>query len=353
MSPALPLKKAGDFARQAEEAGFGALYFTESGRTAYLSCASAGLATKKIKIGTAVALAFTRSPMVTAQIAWELADLTEGRFVLGLGTQVKAHIERRYGMEFSPPGPRMKDYVGAIKACFDAFSGRSKLNYESEFVNLTLLPPQWNPGPLEHMVTTQEQEQEQPAQVPIFLSAVLPYMCRLVGSSADGIHIHPFHSPEYVTQKVIPEIEAGAKQANRKLEDVTLEIHTMTATGDTKEEIAMNFEHARTMIAFYGTTPAYAPVFKQHGFDNMTQALRDMQKAGKQKEMVELITDEVLENFCVSASYSELADVLYERYAGLGKSVRVMTYSAANQWAKDPSSLQKWAGVVEKLRSLG
>ncbi len=342
MSPALPLKTAATFAKEAEAAGFGALYFTEGGRTAYLSCVAAGLATEKIQIGTAVALAFTRSPMVTAQIAWELADATEGRFILGLGTQVKAHIERRYGMEFVPPGPRMKDYVLAVQACFDAFSGKAELNYEGEFLNLSLLTPQWSPGPISH------------SHQPIFLSAVLPYMCRLVGSVADGIHIHPFHSYEYVSEKVLPEIEAGAKAVGRSRDDITLEIHTMTATGDSKKEIKANLEHARTMIAFYGSTPAYAPVFAHHGYDDMTKKLRELQKAGKHGEMSSLITDEVLSNYCVEAPYSELADRLYERYSQLNdnasEKVRIMTYSAASQWAKDKESLKKWAGVVEDLK---
>lgn len=338
MSPALPLKQATDFARQVEDVGFGGLYFTEGGRTAYLNCVAAGLATEKIHIGTAIALAFTRSPMVTAQIAWELADLTQGRFVLGLGTQVKGHIERRYGMEFLPPGPRMRDYLGAVRACFAAFNGEEELNYESEFYNLSLLPAQWNPGAIEY-------------SVPVYISAVLPYMCRLVGTQADGIHIHPFHSAEYISQKIIPEIDVGAKNAGRKSSDITLEIHTMTATGDSKAEISENWEFARTMVAFYGTTPAYAPVFKQHGFENMTQDLRELQKAGKQGEMSALITDEVLEHYCVAAPYSELADKLYEKYKGLGKNLRIMTYSAASQWARDESSLQKWGDVVERLRS--
>ncbi len=364
MSPALPLAESQELARRVEEAGFGGLYFTEGGRTAYLSCAAAGLATQRITIGTAVALAFTRSPMVTAQIAWELADLTGGRFVLGLGTQVRAHIERRYGMEFSPPGPRMAEHLGAIKECFRAFGERDvegaaggtggaggtasseAFSYEGEFVKLNLLPAQWNPGPIAA------------PEPPVYLSAVLPYMCRLVGRAGDGIHIHPFHSPEYIREKIIPEIEAGVKSVGRSLSDVVLEVHTMTAVGDSKEEIAQMKEHARTMIAFYGTTPAYAPVFEHHGFENMTRDLRDMQKAGKWGEMGGLITDEVLQHYCVICSFSELAGILAERYSGLAfagtektgePEVRILSYSAATQWAKSPETLAKWAQVAPAL----
>ncbi len=338
MAPAMELRKSQELARQAESAGLGGLFFTEGGRTAYLSCSAAGLATQEIRIGTAVALAFTRSPMVTAQIAWELADLTRGRFVLGLGTQVRAHIERRYGMEFSPPGPRMADYISAVKACFRAFMGSEELQYESRFYNLNLLTPQWNPGPIKN------------STVPVYISAVLPYMSRLAGERADGIHIHPFHSLEYVRDIMLPEIQKGAEKAGRDMAEIELEIHAMTAAGDTSEEIEAARSHARTMIAFYGTTPAYAPVFEHSGFSNMTRNLRELQKAGKIDEMTALISDEVLEKYCITAGYGELADVLYQRYGALAPKIRIMSYSAINQWAKNPESLSKWGQIAKELR---
>ena len=146
MAAAMPLARVQDLARGAEEAEFGTIWFTESGRTAYLSCAAAGLATTRVGIGTAIAVAFPRSPMITAKVAWELAESTGGRFTLGLGTQVKAHVERRYSSAYAPPGPRLKEYVLALKAIFRAFRGEERLSFEGDLYSFSLLPAQWSPG---------------------------------------------------------------------------------------------------------------------------------------------------------------------------------------------------------------
>ena len=339
MSPPMQLERAGILAKAVEEAGFNSLYFTEGGRTAYLSCTAAALHTRKIGIGTAVALAFTRSPMVTAQIAWELADASEGRFILGLGSQVRGHIERRYGMEFDPPGPRMRDHIGAIKACFEAFQDGSQLNFEGRFMNLSLLPREWNPGPIQH------------SQVPIFVSAVRPYMSRLAGEMCDGIHIHPFHSPEYVRDVMMPAVEQGAAKAGRDSSQIVLEFHTMTATGRNSKEIEKAREHARTMISFYGSTPAYAAIFEHHGFEGITSKLRELQKAGQFKEMPAVITDEMLDCYCVSASFDELGGVLYDRYKDISPKAKIMSYSAVSQWQADPDIFNEWSKVAGELNS--
>lgn len=328
-----------DLARRAEDAGLGGLWFTESGRTAYLSCTAAALATERIGIGTAVAVAFPRSPMITAKVAWELADATRGRFVLGLGTQVKAHVERRYSSEYTPPGPRMRSYVGALRAIFAAFRG-APLAFESDHYSFSLLTPQWSPGPLDV------------PDPPIYVSAVLPYMSRLAGELCDGVHVHPFHSPDYVREVQLPEIAAGAALAGRTLDDVTLEIPVMTGVGDTAEEIAATREHARGMIAFYGSTRTYSPVFERHGFDGLSARLHELQRAGDVAGMIGLITDDVLDHYVVCAPWDELADALVERYRGLAPRVRLMSYTAINQYGKDPAVLERWGAVAERVRSL-
>ena len=156
------LQDAQAHTRELERLGFSGVVFTEAGRTAYLSCTAAALATERLQILTGIAVAFPRSPMITASIAWELADATGGRFVLGLGSQVKAHIERRYGVDFAPPGPRLRDYVRAVKACFRAFRGAEKLDYQGDYYKLSLLPPTWSPGPIEV------------PDPPVWIAAVLP-----------------------------------------------------------------------------------------------------------------------------------------------------------------------------------
>jgi len=334
MSGALELGSMQGLARKIEDAGFGTMWLTESGRTAYLSCAAAGLATNTLGIGTAIAVAFPRSPMVTASTAWELAQATDGRFTLGLGTQVKAHIERRYSAEYTHPGPRLKEYVESVKAIFKAFRGEEKLNYQGRFYNFSLLPRQWSPGPIPQ------------ADPKIFVSAVLPWMSRMAGEVCDGIHIHPFNSPAYIREHQLPAIEEGLLRSGRLLSDLTMVIPVMTAVGDTEEELMTTRENARMMIAFYGSTRTYAPVFETHGFDGLADHLHARQKAGDLPGMAAAVTDEVLDHYIVSATWAGLGDALVERYRGLAPDTRIMTYTASQQLASDPDVLEKWADVA-------
>jgi probable F420-dependent oxidoreductase len=340
MGHAGPLKGVGEFAAAVERAGFANLWFTESGRTAYLSSAAAALATDRLGIGTAVAVAFPRSPMVTAQIAWELAEATEGRFTLGLGTQVKAHVERRYSADFKPPGPRMKEYVQAVKTIFAAFQGDAKLQFEGDYFNFSLLPPQWTPGPIAC-----------PAP-PVYVSAVLPWMCAMAGEVCDGVHVHPFHSVEYLEQRVVANAAKGAARTGRDLAEVTFEVPVLSAVGDTDEELQVGRDHSRTMIAFYGSTPAYAPIFELHGYDDIGPRLSQLQREGDIPAMVGMITDDVLDHFSVTSSWADLATVLHNRYAGIAPNLRLMSYSANTMLKRDPDVLDRWSQVVTELADL-
>jgi probable F420-dependent oxidoreductase len=339
MFAAQELKQVTERARAVESAGLGTMWFTEGGRTAYLSCVAAALATERIGIGTAVAVAFPRSPMVTATMAWELADATGGRFTLGLGTQVKAHIERRYSSAYAPPGPRLREYVQAVKAIFRAFRGTEKLSFEGDHFSFSLLPAQWSPGPIAA------------ADPPVFVSAVLPWMTRMAGEVCDGIHVHPFHSPAYITEVQRPQVEAGANGAGRTLDDVTFVIPVMTAVGDTEDEVSATREHARSMIAFYGSTRTYSPVFELHGFDGLSERLHEAQRAGDLATMASLVTDDVLDNYVVTSTWADLGTALVARYREVAPSVRVMTYTAGHQLESDPGVLDRWADVAVAMRA--
>ena len=331
------LQASQEHARQVEAAGFGAIWWTDSGRSAYLASTAAALGTERIQIGTGIAVAFPRSPMVTAGIAWELAAATGGRFVLGLGSQVKAHIERRYSAEFTPPGPRMKEYVESVKAIFRAFAEQEKLSYEGKYYSFSLLPPTWSPGPI-----------EVPAP-PVYISAVLPYMSRLVGEVADGIHVHPFHSPAYVRDVQRKAIEEGLARSGRSLGDITFSCPIMTAVGDSDEELERSRAHSRMMIAFYGSTRTYSPVFEHHGFEGLSDELHALQKRGDIPGMQKLIGDDVLEHYIVTSSWNDLGPKLVERYRDIGPNVRVTSYTAADHW-KDPALREKWAHVTKAMR---
>jgi probable F420-dependent oxidoreductase len=309
---------------------------TEAGRTAYLSCAAAALAAD-IDILTGIAVAFPRSPMVTAQSAWELADASGGRFRLGLGTQVRAHIERRYSTTFDPPGPRMRDYVLAVRACFDAFRTGTPLDHHGPYYDLSLLPAMWSPGPIDA------------PDPPIDLAAVNPWMLRVAGQHADGVHIHPLNTPTYLRDTVLPELTAGAHAAGRSLADLEIIVPAFIIVGDTDAERARWRELARMQIAFYGSTPNYAFIFEQLGHAGITPDLRAHQKAGDIAAMSAVITDDLLTHFTVEDTWATIADAIVERYQGIA--TRVVNYFGAVAWAEEPHELHRWHDVARALAS--
>jgi probable F420-dependent oxidoreductase len=340
MVTAAPLRTIQQLARDASDVGFDGLVVTESGRTAYLSCAAAALASD-LDLATGIAVAFPRSPMVTASIAWELAEATSGRFRLGIGTQVRAHITRRYGADFDPPGPRLREYVLALKHIFAAFRRQSPLAFEGRWWQLSLLPDQWSPGPIGV------------PDPPVDVAAVNPWMLRMAGEVADGVHVHPLNTPTYLVQTVVPSLAAGAAASGRDRRDLQVVVPCFTAVGDDDEERTRWRELARLQIAFYGSTPNYAFIFEQIGFDGTTDRIRERQKAGDIAGMAAVVTDDILEHFVVTAGWDDLADKLMARYDGVAD--RVVSYFAGPAWTQDRESLGLWAQVTARIsgRSAG
>lgn len=337
MAGGLSLRKAQDLARDVAASGLSGIVFTEAGRTAYLSCAAAAV-TADIDLSTGIAVAFPRSPMVTAATAWELADASQGRFRLGLGTQVRAHIERRYATPFDPPGPRLRDYVLALRAIFSAFRGESRLDHDGAFYKVTLLPAQWSPGPIDV------------ADPPIDIAAVNPWMLRMAGEVADGVHVHPLNTPTYMERTVRPNIAAGAASAGRTAADIQLIVPCFAVAGDDDEERRTWREMARMQVAFYGSTPNYHFIFDQLGHEGTTARIREHQKAGDLAGMAAVVTDDILEHFVVSGSWDELPARLVERYHDVD---RVVLYFAGMAWQRDPSVLQRWGAVADEARRIG
>ncbi len=329
---AQPARRVPALVRDVEAAGFDGLWFTESGRTAYTGCTAAALTAERLDIGTAVALAFPRSPMVTAQIAWELADATDGRFILGLGTQVKAHIERRYGVPFEHPGARLREYVLALRAIFASFQTGAPLDFHGERWNLDLLPAMWSPGPIEH------------PDVPVYVAAVRPWMTRMAGEVADGVHAHPFHSPEYLRQVVLPGVREGAAAAGRDPSDVTIVCPVMANVGATDEEIAKSRDEHRLRVAFYGSTRTYQGVFDLHGWEGTADRLHELQRAGDLAGMAATITDDMLDAYTVTATWDGLADALVSRYRGVAN--RLVMYGSTEGWEPGGPTMQRWALVA-------
>ena len=225
MTTPQPLDKIGDLAQRVQAAGFSGLLFTETGRTAYLNAAVASQAAPGLELSTGVAVAFPRSPFVTAASAWELQEATGGKFRLGLGTQVRTHVVRRYGVEFERPGPRLRDYVRAVKACFAAFR-TGKLDHHGDFYDLDFITPQWSAGPID-------------APDPkVDIAAVNPWMLRMAGEVADGVHVHPLGEPGYIARHVVPNVAEGAAKSGRSPSDIAVIVPVMTIVGDTDEERA-------------------------------------------------------------------------------------------------------------------
>jgi len=331
-----PLPAAQALARDAERVGFGGITFTEAGRTAYLSVAAAALATERLEFATGIAVAFPRSPTVTAGVAWELQDASRGQFRLGLGTQVRAHIMRRYGVEYDPPGPRMRDYIQAVRALFRAFEGKERLDHHGRFYELTLLDAVWSPGPILY-----------PAPA-IDLAAVRPYMLKLAGEIADGIHIHPLHSIQYLTDVVAPNVAAGAAKAGRDPRDVALLIPAFAVAGDTEKERAPMRAFVRQQIAFYGSTPNYALQFELLGFPGTTERLRERFKAGDVAGMSAVITDDIFQHFAVEARWDDLADRLVARYRDTAS--RLILYGVGMEYAREPASIDRWGAVARAIQ---
>lgn len=323
------------FARDVESVGFSGMLFTETSQTPWMSLAAAASAAPSLELSTGIAVAFPRSPMVSAALAWELAENTEGRFRLGLGSQVKAHVERRYGAAFDPPGPRLRDYVLAVKACFAAFAGEAPLYHEGPYWSLTLLPPAWAP------------RRHRWSSIAVDVSAVGPWMCRMAGEVADGIHVHPLHSPTYLEQRLLPAVAEGASSVGRSVSDVALTIPVFAVPGDTAEERAPLLERARMQIAFYGSTRNYAFQFDDLGFPGTSARLNELMKAGDLAGMAATITDEMLEHFAVVCRWDELADRLVARYSGAAS--RLVMYLAEGSIRSAPETLGRWGEAARAV----
>ena len=332
-----PLRDVSALVADVEDCGFNGLWFTESGRTAYTGCTAAALTAKSLDIGTAVALAFVRSPMVTAQIAWELADTTEGRFVLGLGTQVKAHIERRYSATFDHPGSRLREYVLALRAIFRAFQGEEKLDFHGDYWSFDLMPKTWSPGRMDH------------PNVPIYVAAVRPWSARMAGEVADGIHVHPFHSIRYVEEVVLPAIRAGAEMGGRVPADIKIVCPVMAILGDTEEARAAAREQTRFRIAFYGSTRTYHGVFDLHGWEGTSDRLHELQRAGDLAGMAATITDEMLDVYSIESTWDGLADALVSKYRGIAD--RIVMYDASANWSFGGGTLDRWREITAAVRA--
>ena len=299
------LKTLPEYARKVEAMGYDCLWSAETQHDPYLPLGVAATVTSRIKLGTNIATVFSRSPMITAHIAWDLQKASGGRFTLGLGTQVKAHNERRFSVKFESPAPKMAEAIRAIRAIWNTWQTGAKLDFKGRFYSFDVMTPFFNPGPIEH------------PQIPIFIAAVNPFMCGVAGELCDGLHVHPFNSPKYLREVVHPAVEEGLRKSGRARKDFTYATSSFVVVGDTEKERAEQAQMVKQQIAFYGSTRTYQPVLAAHGWEEVAPKLHKKSVEGDWAGMADLITDEMLDAYAVTATYDKLRDALVARYGGL------------------------------------
>ena len=285
--------------------GFDRITQPELNHDPFLPLAIAAEHTERVELATSVAIAFPRSPTVTAHLARDLQDLSGGRFVLGLGTQVKGHIERRFATTWSSPGPRLRDYVNAVRAVFESWDSGSRLKHDGPFYPLSLMTPEFSPGPGEY------------GQIPIQIAGVNKYNLQLAGELCDGLRVHPFTTKRYMEETIWPNVREGAARSGQDPADFEMIGGGFIATGPTEEDVSRERERARYRIAFYGSTRTYLPVLEAHGWGDLNGTLRSLVAAERWDDLAGAVPDHVLDAFCVSGTYNEILPALQERYEGL------------------------------------
>lgn len=328
------LWKAQAAAVACEEAGFDGVVALENAHGPFPPLAVAAMATKRIQIGTGVAIAFPRSPTIMAHAAWDLNKASNGRFYLGLGSQVRGHNERRYGIPWTPPAPRMRDYIGAVRAVWRAWETEAPVDYRSQHYTITLATPNFSPRPLGL------------PRIPIAMSAVGPAMLRVAGEVADGVRLHPFSTRRYLAEVSLPRIADGLARSGRGRCDIEVVAGSFIATGATEAEVASMRDYIRFRVAFYCSTRAYWHVLSLHGMEDLGHKLRNYPKEGRWSEMAALIPNDVLDLFATVGTYDRIPAMLERRYGGL-----VDTLSLFIPPHADPAPLAEILPDIQRIRT--
>lgn len=296
-------------AERAELLGYDYFSASETNHNPFLPLVLAAEHTEHVQLRTSIALAFARSPMDMAYLAWDLQAMSDGRFELGLGSQVRGHIVRRFNMNWSKPAARMRDYILAMKAVWASWQNGTKLDYKGEFFNFNLMPPFFTPAPIEH------------PEIKINIAAVNSRMMQVAGEVCDGVLLHSFNTPKHTEEVIIPNLETGALKAGRSVDEIKISGGGFVVTGASDEEIDAKRKTTKDQIAFYASTRSYAPVMNTHGWNDTAQKLYRMSVDGKWTEMGAEINDDMLDQFAVIGNYDEITDKIKSRYGKHASSV--------------------------------
>ncbi|MBI3162399.1 MAG: TIGR03617 family F420-dependent LLM class oxidoreductase, partial [Chloroflexi bacterium] len=339
--PPVQLNDIPSIAKAAQEIGVDALWTQETQHDPFLPCALIAEHTTRLNFGTAIAVSFARSPATLAYTAWDLAAQSGGRFILGLGTQVKAHIERRFGMSWpeSVTG-KLREQIQVIRAFWDCWQNGTKLNFRGEYYKATLMSPFFNPGPLPLTSPPAPLLKERGANlIPIYIAGVNTGLARLAGELCEGFHAHPFNSPRYMNEMMLPAIEDGLQKSGRNRTDISISMTPFIATSPEEESFA------RMQIAFYASTPSYKAVMDFHGWGETAEKLSGFAAKGEWAEMPMLITDDMLDEFCLMTTPENLAGDLKKRFDGIAD--RLTLYTPFVPGEKD----EWWRGLAKEFAS--
>lgn len=320
-TPSPVIDEMGELAASAEEMGFDGLWVTETARSPYTLLTLAAERTSQMDIGSAIAVAFPRSPMVTAYTAWDLQQLSGGRLILGLGAQVKGHMERRFSVDFEweRPGPRLREYVAAVRHLWNTWESGDEVNYQGEFYEITLCPEDFRPKSI---------GMEPPD---IYVAGVNPFNLKLAGDLCDGLHVHPINSPEYIEEIVVPNVKTGADIAERDFDEITLsaQVFAIPGQGDEREQAR---ESVRQQIGFYGSTRTYRTIFEVHGWGDICDILHDLSTEGRWDELAEHITDEMVDAFSVEGDWPDLRAAVEDRYDHVDRVSLYTPFDGGDRW---------------------
>jgi probable F420-dependent oxidoreductase len=314
--PQEDLRKVGPAARAIEQAGYDGVTTQENKHDPFLSLAVAGTTTERLELHTGIAIAFARSPMSVANIGWDLAASTGGRFTVGLGSQIRAHNERRFSVPWSAPAPRMREYVQSLRAIWGAWKSGGKLNYEGQHYRFTLMTPNFVPEPYDGP----------PPRIEI--AAVGPAMLKVAAEECDGVKLHVFCTRKYLSDAIMPVLQEGLAKAGRPRERFEVMGGGFLVTGPDDASVAKLFEWVRYRVAFYGSTPAYYPVFAVHGLEDLGRKLNEMTRAGKWNEIARQVPDDVVHLFAAVGRHDQIVKAIEQRFGGLVDAINASANSA-------------------------
>jgi probable F420-dependent oxidoreductase len=330
----IPLGEVGAEAARYERLGFDGLRSFETRSDPFLSLLPAALSTRHMSVGTNIAVAFARSPFATAMLAWDLQKASHGRLILGLGTQVRAHVERRFSAAFEHPAARVTEFIDCTRAIWRTFQDAERPAFKGRFYNFTLINDFFNPGPIEH------------PEIPVWLAGVNERMCRAAGETADGFHLHPMNSPAYIREVVRPALAAGAALRGRDASGIQLHAPVFVVFGETEAERARMERSVRQQVGFYASTPSYRSFLAHHGFEQVGRTLSELMRAGELGKMPGVVPDALLDTVAISGRFHELPAALRARY-GDGLVDRASLYTAVPADADEAA----WSRFTLEARS--